>query len=96
MTWKFISFIVSGYLGSQALYRQTHGRIESPSLLPESVGLVLGGLLVIAAFVVFNPDDEAAHVRLVAAFAAVGIGVGISRVQIAMRGTDGRECVECQ
>ena len=84
MIWKFATFIGAGYLGSRLLYHRTHSG-ATPAQLPESVGLVAGGLLVMAAFAALctAPDRDAALLALAAAFAAVGIGVGVNRVRMA-------------
>jgi hypothetical protein len=84
MIYKFICFIGAGYLGSRVLYHRTHGGC-APAQLPESVGLVAGGLLVVAAFAAFFAEDnrDRALLALAAALAAVGIGVGVNRVRMA-------------
>lgn len=80
MIYKFLCFIGAGYLSSRALYPQTHD-----GALPESLGLVAGGVLVLAAFAVFFTDAnrDRAFLALASAFAAVGIGVGVNRVRMA-------------
>jgi len=84
MIYKFICFIGAGYLGSRALYHRTHNGC-TPAQLPESVGLVAGGVLVLTAFAALFAEDngDRALLALAAAFAAVGIGVGVNRVRMA-------------
>ena len=84
MIYRFFTFIIVGALGSKSLYRATHGE---GALLPETAGMVAGGLLVMAAFYAMCPRryrDEAIVV-LAAAFAAVGIGVGVNRIWMTLQ-----------
>lgn len=85
MIWKFFTFIAAGFVGSFILYPRTHVITPESSQLPETLGIVVGGLLVVGAYVAYEPKDDDGFWRLIAAFSSVAIGMGLNRVRMAVK-----------
>lgn len=66
---------VVGFLASALLYHRTH----APSF-PELARYALGGVVVLLAFAVLHPGDDAGLRRLLLALACSGLGVAAARL----------------
>ncbi len=73
---KIIFCGLLGFASSQVFYPLTHGKGRK---YPETAGLVIGGLDVLAAMSILNAGEKAIRTAALA-LAAVGVGVGFSRL----------------
>ena len=74
--------IAGGFVASQAVYPLTHGR---DARAPETLGLVVGGLVFLIELRLLGATRDEMRNAIVA-LAAVGIGVGFSRVALLQKG----------
>ena len=66
---------VVGFLASALLYHRTHA-----AGFPELARYALGGVVVLLAFAVLHPGDDAGLRRLLLALACSGLGVSAARL----------------
>ena len=87
MVWKFATFVIAGFFSSYFMYNKTHTTCSEQSQLPETVGIAFGLFVIFCAFVAFDPDDEKAQQRFMISSSAVGSGVLINRLRMAIVNT---------
>lgn len=72
---RLLTATVIGFLASALLYQRTHA-----AGFPELARYALGGVVVLLAFAVLHPGDDAGLRHLLLALSCAGLGVSAARL----------------